>query len=245
MLRSVIIDDEESAVDELQYQLNCIDYVEVVATYTDGIKACDEIDQLNVDVVFLDIEMPEITGVELARKLLKKDTSISIVFITAYPDYAIDAYDIGAVHYLLKPIKQEKLIQALERITHTNETDDSLQIINDYNAEAGKIIIKNKDTITLIKIKDIIYIESNPSGTEITTNREKLFTTSRIKYWEENLCKLGFIRCHRSYIVNMEHVYRLIRLVGDNYDLELDGQSATIPTSRHKLTEVKKYLNIK
>jgi DNA-binding LytR/AlgR family response regulator len=243
MLRCIIVDDEQALISELRFSLESIDGIEVLATYTDGLQVLKRINDLDIDIAFLDIEMPEITGVELARRIKKVDSNISIIFTTAYKQYAIDAFDIGATHYLLKPIRKEKLIAAINRIIGSR--DNQIKVIKGKTQLPEKISVKGRDSTTFIKIKDILYIESLDSKTILVTKKEKVTSKEILQFWQKELLNVGFLRCHRSYIVNTDYVYRIQKILGNVYELLLDFENVTIPVSRTNVQSVKEYLGIK
>ncbi|MBP1926920.1 DNA-binding LytR/AlgR family response regulator [Sedimentibacter acidaminivorans] len=242
MLRCIIVDDEQALISELEFSIESIDEIEVIATYTDGIQALVNIVDMNIDIAFLDIEMPEITGVELAKRIKKIDSNISIIFITAYKQYAIDAFDIGAAHYLLKPIRKEKLITAIDRIKGSR--DNQIKVIKGKTQLPEKISVKGRDSTTFIKIKDILYIESLDSKTILVTKKEKVTSKEKLQFWQNELLEVGFLRCHRSYIVNMEYIYRIKRILGSTYELLLDYEDIKVPVGRSNIQEVKQYLDM-
>jgi len=242
MLRCIIIDDEQALISDLEFSIEGIDEIEVVATYTDGMQALENIVDMNIDIAFLDIEMPEITGLELAKRIKKIDSNISIIFTTAYKQYALDAFDIGAAHYLLKPIRKEKLITAIDRIKGSR--DNQIKVIKGKTELPEKISVKGRESTTFIKIKDILYIESSNSKTILVTKKEKVKSKEKLQFWQSELLEVGFLRCHRSYIVNMEYIYRIKRVLGSAYELVLDYKEITIPVGKTNLQEVKKYLDM-
>lgn len=242
MLRCIIVDDEQALISELEFSIESIDEIKVIATYTDGIQTLGNIDDMNIDIAFLDIEMPEITGVELAKRIKKIDSNISIIFTTAYKQYAIDAFDIGAAHYLLKPIRKEKLITAIDRIKGSR--DNQIKVIKDKNQLPEKISVKGSDCTTFIKIKDILYIESSNAKTILVTKKEKVTSKEILQFWQNELLEVGFLRCHRSYIVNMEYIYRIKRILGSTYELLLDYEDISVPVGRSNIQEVKQYLDM-
>lgn len=242
MLRCIIVDDENAVISELEFLLESIDEIKVIDTFTDGIQALENIADMNIDIAFLDIEMPEITGIELAKKINEIDENINTIFITAYKQYALDAFEIGAVHYLLKPIRKDKLIIAIDRVRVPVE--NQIKVIKGKTDFPEKISVKANESITFIKISDIIYIESISGKTILVTKKEKLKSKEKLKFWQSELSKVGFLRCHRSYIVNMEYVYRIKRILGSVYELLLDYNEVIIPVGKTNIDEVKRYLDM-
>lgn len=171
------------------------------------------------DVLLLDIQMEGINGVELAKKIRKEDDIIDIVFITAIFDYIQVGYDVGAINYLIKPIDEKKLHQCLDRV------------VQKTSKEAKTILIDMDGEIIRIIQDDIRYIESFGHNVEIITIDEKYTTRKNIGIIEKELDENSFVRCHRSYIVGLEHVKRIGR-----EDIELDNEDV-IPVSRRKYSK--------
>lgn len=242
MLRCIIVDDEHAVISELEFLIESIDEIKVIATYTDGIQALENITDMNIDIALLDIEMPEITGIELAKRINEIDENVNIIFTTAYKQYALDAFEIGAVHYLLKPIRKEKLITAIDRVREP--VDNQIKVIKGKSDLPEKISVKGNNSTTFTKIKDIIYIESLSGKTFLVTKKEKLESKEKLQFWQKELSEVGFLRCHRSYIVNMEYVYRIKRILGSAYELLLDYKEIIIPVGKTNLQEVKQYLDM-
>ncbi|MBW4828979.1 MAG: LytTR family DNA-binding domain-containing protein [Clostridiaceae bacterium] len=171
------------------------------------------------DVLLLDIQMEGINGVELAKKIRKEDDIIDIVFITAIFDYIQVGYDVGAINYLIKPIDEKKLHQCLDRV------------VQKTSKEAKTILIDMDGEIIRIIQDDIRYIESFGHNVEIITIDEKYTARKNIGIIEKELDENSFVRCHRSYIVGLEHVKRIGR-----EDIELDNEDV-IPVSRRKYSK--------
>jgi len=125
MLKVMLLDDEKSALDEMEYLLKGREEVEVVASYTEPLKAIGEFRYINPDVVFLDIEMPVVNGLNAAREFLGFNSNINIVFATAYDEYAVNAFEMNAIDYLLKPLTKDRLDKAIEKLLKINSLKNS------------------------------------------------------------------------------------------------------------------------
>lgn len=172
------------------------------------------------DILLLDIEMKELNGVELAKRIREEDGLLNIIFVTAIPDYIGEGYNVSAINYLLKPVEEEKLFECLDR---------SLKKIP---KEEKTILIDVDGQIIRIKQEDIFYIEAFSHNIEINTKDEKFTTRKNIGTMEKELGENSFIRCHRSYIVSLKHVKRIGRT-----EIELDD-GRTIPVSRRQYSNV-------
>ncbi len=174
------------------------------------------------DVLLLDIEMPGINGVELAKKIRKEDNLINIIFITAIPDYIGEGYDVEAINYLIKPINEKKLYECLDKAFEKTPKEEKT------------ILIEEQGQIHRILQKDILYIESFGHNVEINTIDKKYTIRKNIGIMEKALEGNDFVRCHRSYIVGLQHVNR----IGKN-ELELDN-GEIVPVSRRQYVNTNK-----
>lgn len=172
------------------------------------------------EILLLDIEMPGTNGVELAKKIRVEDEIINIIFITAITDYIGEGYDVSAINYLIKPIREEKLYECLDKA------------IDKIPEEENWILIEEEGDIVRIKERDILYIESFSHTIEVNTLNEKYTTRKNIGVMEKELNEDIFIRCHRSYIVSLLHIKTISR-----EEIELDNGD-TIPLSRRRYKDV-------
>lgn len=172
------------------------------------------------DILLLDIEMKELNGIELAKKIRVEDDLLNIIFITAIPDYIGQGYDVDALNYLLKPVEEEKLFECLDRA------------LKKIPKEEKTILIDVDGEIIRIKQEDIFYIEAFSHNIEINIRDKKFSTRKNISTIEKELDENAFIRCHRSYIVGLKH----IKKIGKN-DIELDNGNI-IPVSRRQYSNV-------
>ena len=208
MIRAVIIDDEKSAV--ISIELTLKEYchgVEVAGTaYTaaDGIAA---IEQHRPDLVFLDIEMPHMTGIELLEKI--GDRSFEVIFVTAYNDFAVKAFKLNAVDYLLKPVSIPELIKAVNKVRdkkgNERDTDDKIKRLRE--TLSGKIGLPFSTGTEYIKIADIIRVEADGSYCRVVTTDGKTRLISRsLKEIQLALEDESFFRTHKSHLINIEHI---------------------------------------
>lgn len=172
------------------------------------------------DVLLLDIEMKELNGVELAKKIRLEDELLNIIFVTAIPDYIGEGYNVSAINYLIKPISEEKLFECLDRV------------VKKIPKEEKTILVDVDGEIIRIKQKDIFYVEAFSHTVEINTEKEKFVTRKNISTIEKELDENAFVRCHRSYIVGLKHVKRIRKT-----EIELDD-GRIIPVSRRQYANV-------
>jgi two-component system LytT family response regulator len=238
MIRTIIIDDEPSAVSVLTtlLQKHCRDDIELLATANDPEEGKKLIEQLHPDLVFMDVEMPGMTGVDLVKSF--KSPTFRVVFVTAYDAYALDAFRVSAVDYLLKPIGSEDVIKVIQKIKNDfrNEISKlSLQLqnldklLNNHSdSNDQKIGIAMSDKIVFINFGDIIYCEANGPYTHIfLTNGQKLVSSKALGEFEAQLGNNKFFRIHHHYLINLNQVKEFQRhdggyvIMENNKELEV------------------------
>ena len=249
MIKCIVVDDEKIILDELCGMLAQTE-VELQGAFQDPFEALEHIKSLRPDVVFLDIEMPELNGIELAKKITGFAPDTQIIFITAYEQYAIKAFEVSAVHYLLKPITPDELDEAVKRVLRVQQMNVQKGDIVKPELVAGKagmidkICIKDRDNVTIQKISDIVYLKSKDGKTTLVTKNGSYQTREGLRFWESRLNELNFIRCHRSYIINAAYITRMIHVLGEYKELTLDYCDLNIPISRQKVGAIKEWLGI-
>lgn len=194
MLRCLIIDDDELARILLKTYIAKIDFIEIIGAFENSLDALTIIENENIDVVFLDIEMPEIKGTDFA-KLINSHTNI--VFTTARSEYALEGFELNALDYLLKPITFERFLSSATKLK------DNLQpkIITDQS-----ITVKSGYDLHKLKYSEILYIQSDGEYVYFYTNDKKIMSYQSLKSLEKKLPKSTFMRVHRSFIINKNHV---------------------------------------
>lgn len=226
----IIVDDEAIAREIIVTHLSKIDNIEVVAQCKNAIEAFNFISNNTVDLVFLDINMPEISGIAFAKSI-KKD--IKVIFTTAYRDYAVEGFDLQAVDYLLKPIAFERLLKAVNRYFEVNsESKDVETEITDIN---NFIFVRSNRRMLKVDFDTILYIESFSDYIKIHQGSEIIVTRETITAIEAKLPKQQFIRIHRSYIVCISKIQSFT-----NEDITVNRKA--LPISRSYKKEVLKHL---
>jgi len=203
IVNCIIVDDEPIAREILENHLQKVDAVNVVATCKNAIEAFNEISSNQVDLIFLDINMPEISGLSFAKSINK---NIKVIFTTAYREYAVDGFNLQAVDYLLKPISFERLLQAVNKYLGEN-LDNSIpkemEIIPDKN---DFIFVRSDRKMIKINFSDIKYVESISDYIKIHLIDKAIVTRETITNIEARLPKNNFIRIHRSFIVSISKI---------------------------------------
>jgi two-component system, LytTR family, response regulator LytT len=244
-LSTVIVDDEQLARDELAYLLKNIGDVEIVAQGKNGLEAVTLIREHNPDLVFLDVQMPGLDGFGVIKKLLdKKITLPKIVFSTAFDQYAVRAFEVNAVDYLLKPFDRKRVAQSVERarsIAGANGPADKLdalvRMLESQKPQTSKILLKAAGRLFLVNQKDICFASIEDGIiTVVTSGVNGMEGQSNCRTLEELLDSLDpdlFWRAHRSYLVNINRIKEVVPWFKSSYQLRMDDKKQTeIPVSR-------------
>jgi len=250
MIKAIIVDDEKSAIESLQWELNnfCSE-IQVIDTFTDPLEAISAINYLKPDVVFLDIEMPELDGFQLLKKINYQ--GFDLIITTAYNQYAIQAFKENAIDYLLKPVDPDELIRAMDKVkNHYSENHLGANIekvfekfISKQNESIPKRIpLALQDKIIMVDNNEILYCKSEGNYTHVVMKEGKVHLVSKnMKSIVSVMPKQHFLRVHKSYVVNTNYILEYIR--GDGGELIMLNNK-NIPVSRAHKAELLETLNI-
>ncbi len=239
-IKAIIVDDEELGRSIIQEYLADHPQVEVVAECRDAYEALGAIDKHHPDLIFLDIQMPEINGFELLKML---DEPPRIIFSTAYDQYALKAFEVNAIDYLLKPYNKERFNLALERVIHSIHSDQGqddtikklLQSIQTSPQYLERLLIKQAGRIVIVSCKEIHLIKAMDDYAEICTHKETYLIQQSLNHLEERLNPDQFVRVHRSFIVNIDAIGDIVALSSSRYKLFLkDGNEIFVSRSGYK-----------
>ena len=242
-LSVVIVDDEQLARDELAYLLNSVADIDVVAQGKNGLEAVNLVKEFSPDIVFLDVQMPGLDGFGVIKKLLEKKVRLpQIIFGTAFDQYAVKAFEVNAIDYLLKPFDRKRVEQAVERArkklepaSDPNEKLETLvRMLEQSKPQTSKILLKAAGRLFLVDQKDICYA-SIEDGV-ITVVAANMEGQSNCRTLEELLAALDpslFWRAHRSYLVNINRIKEVVPWFKSSYQIRMDDKKQTeIPVSR-------------
>ena len=243
LIRAIAIDDEQDSLSILKILLNryCPD-IEVIGTSTSPLEGIKMINKEKPNLVFLDISMPGMDGFELLENL--KYRAFEVIFTTAHDEYAIKAFQVGAVHYLLKPIDRIEMIAAVERVTQKlqkksmGDIDTLLQKIVSYRNP--KIAIPTLKGIEMIDIDSIIHCDASSNYTVFHFEKSKKIITKTLKEVEQQLTPYNFMRIHHSHLINMAHLKNYIKVEGGFVTMSNGSQ---ISVSRSKKNDLLQALN--
>jgi DNA-binding LytR/AlgR family response regulator len=251
-MKIFLIDDESPALGALEGLLKTFPGVEVAGKYISPLRALENMKKARPDIVFLDIEMPEMNGFLVAEEILQIDSSIMIVFVTAYDEYALKAFEISAVDYVLKPCTKERLQSTLSRISmrigkQPPYEGKALQSISHQALKQGikKVPVWKDERIFLISPGEILYCSAGSGEVSLVLRQDSIFKSSHsLDLWEEKLKPYKFFRCHRSFLVNMEKIDEIIPDINSTYSLKMRNLKEEIPVSRSYLKVFRKLVGL-
>jgi two-component system, LytTR family, response regulator LytT len=253
-LRAVLVDDERLARDELKYLLDQVGGVEVVGQADNGLQALAAVERLQPDLVFLDVQMPGLTGFEVARQMVGKQTTPQVIFVTAYDQRAIEAFEVNAVDYLLKPVDPARLEMAIQRARRRISADlplnDQLerivQLVTDRQSRRDRLAIKVDERLLLVQAEDIVCASLVEDVVTIVTGRHVGTSSDRtLDELQARLDPAVFWRVHRSHLVNINKIKEIVPWFSRNYLLRMtDAKSTEIPVSRTQTRRLREYLKL-
>ena len=225
-----IIDDEPLAIEVLENHIEEYGDLEITSTFQNAVKAFRALQEQPVDLIFLDIEMPRLTGLELLRTLRHPP---KVILTTAYREYAVEGFELDVVDYLVKPISFDRFLKAMGKVTrHQSRPENSMSI--EESEDQFLVVCVDKKNIRM-PLDDILYIESRRDNVEITTGSKTIRASYKISSLAEKLHPKGFIRVHRSYLVPINKIKSWSAS-------EIEVQDATLPIGRTYKNEVMKTL---
>lgn len=234
-LRVLAVDDEPPALDELAYLLRADPRVSEVRTAQDAVGALQELEAASYDVVFLDIRMPGLSGLDLAKVLARFAEPPAVVFVTAHDDAAVDAFALRAVDYLLKPLRAERLADALDRLTPpAGQGDEGAD-------EADTVAVELGGVTRFVAVSDVRFVEAQGDYARLHTASASHLVRIPMTTLEQRWARFGFVRVHRSYLVATAHITELRVEPGGGHAVRIGtGEAGTsIPVSRRHTRELK------
>ncbi|HHY59859.1 MAG TPA: response regulator transcription factor [Clostridia bacterium] len=249
-LKALIVDDEYPAREELRYLLEKHPEIQVVGEATNAYEAMELIEALDYAVLFLDIDMPGFTGLELAQKIKERDKAPLVVFITAHEEFALDAFAVDAVDYLLKPIDPARLAKTVQKIQEIMSLRSSTPKNHEAerktgSAHLGLIPVEFQGKTILLAEENIVYVHASNDYTYIKTARERYLTRFTLKELEQRLNPDQFYRCHRSYLVNIKKAKAVIPLYNGTLILIVDdAEKSEVPVSRAQAKRIRQILGL-
>ncbi|MGH9451193.1 MAG: LytR/AlgR family response regulator transcription factor [Terriglobia bacterium] len=256
-ISALIVDDEQPARDELAFLLKDLADVEVVGQAKNGVEAVNLIRELNPQLVFLDVQIPGAGGFGVIKKLAEKKAMLpQVIFVTAYDQYAVQAFEVNAIDYLLKPIARFRLERAVAKVRRTVETAGSTRDKIDrlvdmlekgrQGSPASKLIVKTAGRLHLVDANDVIYASIEDGVISIVTKDFEGQSNFRtVEELQANLDPQVFWRVHRSYLININRIKEVVPWFKSSFQLKMDDRKQTeIPVSRAQTRRLRETLNL-
>jgi two-component system LytT family response regulator len=241
MIKVVIIDDEPLAREVVKKYVSQDTELELVGEASDGFEALKVIGQTNPDLLFLDIQMPKITGFEMLELLQEKP---AVIFTTAYDEFAIRAFDANALDYLLKPFQESRFQVAVNKYKQNrNLALQTIQELPPILNEQNRIVVKDGSEIKIIPVQDVDYLEAYDDYVKIYQGTKYTLKKQTMNYFEKSLPNNQFIRIHRSYIVNITQLTKIESYEKNSY-IAILRSGARIPISRNSYAGLKAQLGL-
>jgi len=245
-IRIIIIDDEAPAREIIKHYLKEVDSVEVIAECSDGFSGLKSVSVMKPDLVFLDIQMPRLTGIEMVEVLTEKP---EIIFTTAYDQFALRAFELNAVDYLMKPYPKRRFLDAVNKAIEKIRSgkgnkvpaNELLSKKPEISSPVNRIVVRKGNSLNLIPVEQIRYVEAQDDYVMIYHTLGKALKQQTMKFYEENLPKDDFVRIHRSYIVKVEEIKRIEPYGKDNHIAILHSDDK-LPVSRAGYKHLKEEL---
>ncbi len=256
MIKTMIVEDEKLARDELKFMIEEDSDFEVLYEVSNGKKALEILKKNEIELLFLDIQIPDKNGIEIARILKQQQNTPYIIFTTAYDEYAVEAFRLSAIDYLLKPISDQRLEESLKRAKQEikNNINFNQQLKNLFanissskqqKESLNKIAVMEKDYYLMLNFEDIYYFSTREKKVWAHCHKKSYMTGFKLKELE-NMLPDQFFRIHKSYIVNLKHIKAVIPWFKGKYQVLMEDYSEhKIPVSRSKVEQINKLLNLK
>jgi two-component system, LytTR family, response regulator len=257
-IRAVVVDDEQLAREEVCFLLGEIGGVEVVGQAANGVEALQVIEAETPDLVMLDVQMPGLSGYEVARRLAEVGGDTQLVFVTAFDQHAVHAFEVNAVDYVLKPVEAARLTMAVDRVRRrlvsergtakpaSGELDRLLQLLAQRTEHREQLAVKIADRFLLIQADEVVHASVEDDVITVVTN--SLSGTSNYRTLDELQARLDpavFWRVHRSHLVNINKIKEIVPWFSRNYILKMkDAKGSEIPVSRSQTKRLREYLKL-
>lgn len=235
-IRAIIIEDEFNAREEMEFLINEIGGIQVLDKCANALEGIKAINLLHPDVIFLDVQLPVISGLEMLS-MIEDSIMPRVIFVTAYDDYALDAFEADAVDYILKPVEKDRLIKAVSKIKN------SIQQENEHDIKVPPLLripSAGNHKVKLVDIETIEFIHSNDTGIFFLCGDKKCYTDLSLKALEE---RTKLFRCHKQYLVNLNKIDEITFEENASGKIKSIGNHL-IPVSRHYLKDLKEILGL-
>lgn len=243
MLKAIIVEDEYLAREELEYLVKSHSEIDIVASFEDGLEAFKYLQDHEVDVVFLDIQIPSIDGLLLAKNLHNSTHPPHVVFVTAYKEFAVEAFELEAFDYILKPYNEPRIISLLQKIELAGRQAPKPQHEAASNASRTVNLVKG-ERIIVTPCEQIYYAEADEKLTYVYTRTDRYVMQMTISEFVSRLPAEGFFRCHRSYCVNINKIREIVPWFNSTYLIRLHDLSFEVPVSRSNIKAFRQLMRL-
>ena len=233
-MNCIIIDDEYPSIEELSFFVTNFSSIKIADKFDDSIKALEYLQTHSVDVIFLDINMPKLDGLSFSRVIKTLKYKPLLVFISAYSEYALEAFEVAAFDYILKPYSENRIVDTLKRLEHCTSTKPS----------NNRIALSRNNKLYVLNMNEIFYCEANEHEVYVYTKDDQYKVSSSISDFNKKLPQGIFFKCHRSYIVNTDKITEIIPWFNNTYIIKLQGLNSEIPVSRQNIFLFKQLMGI-
>ncbi|AXE36660.1 LytR/AlgR family response regulator transcription factor [Chromobacterium phragmitis] len=246
MMKALIVEDEYLAREELAYLIREHSRIEIAASVEDGLEAFKFLQENEVDVVFLDINIPSIDGLLLAKNLHKAARPPRIVFVTAYKEFAVDAFELEAFDYILKPYNETRIAHVLHKLETLEPPPASAPAAPAADAAPASrtVNLAKGDSIIVTPCDDIYYVEADEKVTLVYTARDRYVMAMSISEFVSRLPADSFFRCHRSFCVNIHKIREIAPWQNSTYLIKLYDLKAEIPVSRSNIKAFRQLMHL-
>ncbi|WP_318370488.1 LytTR family DNA-binding domain-containing protein [Enterobacter sp.] len=243
-MKVIIVEDEILAQQELSWLIKEHSQMEIVGTFDDGLDVLKFLQHNKVDAIFLDINIPSLDGVLLAQNISQFAHKPFIVFITAWKEHAVEAFELEAFDYILKPYQESRIITMLQKLEAASQQQNALSTTGTVTRENDTINLVKDERIIVTSIHDIYYAEAHEKMTFVYTRRESYVMPMNITEFCNKLPQAHFFRCHRSYCVNLNKIREIEPWFNNTYILRLRDLEFQVPVSRSKVKEFRQLMHL-
>jgi DNA-binding LytR/AlgR family response regulator len=246
------VDDEKLSLDELSFILSKNSEIEIIGKYLNPLIALEFIKESKPEIVFLDIQMPEINGFTLAEEICKMDFPVSIVFATVFDKYAIKAFEMNAIDYVLKPFSEQRLEITMDKINEKYNCNKITPMCSYNNLPSERTAISGTkklplwkdECIFLVHPQDILYCTVINKEVLVLTKDTTFTSQYTLNQLANKLINHNFFRSHKSYLVNLDKIHKIIPWFNSTFVLKIEDIKEEVPVSRHYVKDFKKTLNL-
>ncbi|HEY0655996.1 MAG TPA: LytTR family DNA-binding domain-containing protein [Chryseosolibacter sp.] len=202
-MRCIIVDDEPLAIEIMESYVSKVEQLKLEGTFRNAVSAFTFLQHHPVDLIFLDIQMPKLSGIDFLKTLKNPP---KVIFTTAFRDYALDGFELEVADYLLKPIPFDRFLKAVAKVLHHQPVTQPVSVTSKADPGENYVYFKVDKKMIKVRMSEILYIESIKDYVKVKTGEKEIVTQQKISYLEESLPKENFLRIHRSFIVNREKI---------------------------------------